>query len=333
MKRLLSLLFCLLLLTGCSKTPPAPTAEPILPRGGTFQQEKGTPTKESWFPATLWLDNSTSTFAFSFPLLSSFSHTGSYTVEGNLLTASTKDGCIFRFRVEGSTRLLFCKSDSVIPESAAVMPLPEGAVFLWTEHAALYEPHTSYLDPEAVSVPTLPFAGRHYLSESEGFGGDFTIVLRDDGTFTYYVGLLSSYFGTGRWTEEGDIVTLTDDTGLPFVNRFRRTAEDDLLWLAEGSTGFMHLTLSDGTRFLGAPLLYGRRQFSFLDDARLLQELQWLEFQMPEGYVGDPDPETLRAFIASLEQDPDRPCALSWTVSAELYENLRTAVKQYYGLD
>ena len=77
MKRLLSLLFCLLLLTGCSKTPPAPTAELILPRSGTFQQEKATPTKETWFPATLWLDGSANTFAFSFPLLSSFSQTGS----------------------------------------------------------------------------------------------------------------------------------------------------------------------------------------------------------------------------------------------------------------
>lgn len=333
MKRLLSLLLCLLLLAGCSKTPPAPTADPTLPRSGTFQQEKRTPTKETWFPASLSLDSSSNTFAFSFPLLSSLAHTGSYTVEGDLLTASTKNGYIFRFRVESSTRLLFCKSDSVIPESAAVMPLSEGALFLWTDSAALYEPHTSYLDPEILSASALSFEGWHYLSESEGFGGNFTINLRDDGTFTYYVGLLSSYFGMGHWTEEGDIVTLTDDTGLHFVNRFRRTTEKELFWLAEGSTGFMHMTLSDGARFLGAPLLHGRRQFSVLEDEQLLQELEWLEFQVPEGFGGDPDPDTLRAFIASLEQDPDRPCALSWTVSAELFENLRAAVKLYYGLN
>jgi len=323
MKHLIALLLCLLLLTGCSPTPapPAEEPDPILPRGGTFQQEKGTPTKETWLPATLYLDSQAGTFAFSFPLLSSFSHTGSYTVEGDLLTASTGDGCIFRFKVVSAVRLTFRKSDSVIPENAAVTPLPEGAVFLFTETPEI--PVVSGID--------LPAEGRHYLYEGEGFGGNFTVTLRNDGSFSYYVGFLSSYFGTGNWTEEGDIVTLTD-VALPYVNRFRRTAEDDLLWLAEGSTGFMYLTIPDGARFLGAPLLYGCRQFSALDDEQLLQELEWLEFQVPEDYGGTPETDTLRTFIASLEQDPDRPCALSWNVAAELYENLRAAVKQYYGL-
>ena len=38
-------------------------------------------------------------------------------------------------------------------------------------------------------------AGKTYEYEKEGFGGNFTIQLKEDGTFTYYEGGLSSYIG------------------------------------------------------------------------------------------------------------------------------------------
>ena len=39
-----------------------------------------------------------------------------------------------------------------------------------------------------------------YLYEKEGFGGNFTIEIKADGTFAYYEGFLSSHFGTGEWS-------------------------------------------------------------------------------------------------------------------------------------
>ncbi len=86
-----------------------------------------------------------------------------------------------------------------------------------------------------------------YLYEKEGFGGDFTITIQKDGHFSYYVGMLSSYIGSGSWTLDGDILTLTDDS-LDFVNRFRVEGEE-LVFISEGSTNFMYLKVSDGERF------------------------------------------------------------------------------------
>ena len=48
----------------------------------------------------------------------------------------------------------------------------------------------------------VPVSDRLYTWEHDGFGGDFTITLYADGTFSYYEGMLSSYIGAGTWTEE-----------------------------------------------------------------------------------------------------------------------------------
>lgn len=59
-----------------------------------------------------------------------------------------------------------------------------------------------------------------YVYEGEGFGGDFTVTIREDGTFTYYEGPLSSIFGDGTW------------------------------YLAEDSADFIFVDVADGDRFL-----------------------------------------------------------------------------------
>lgn len=51
-------------------------------------------------------------------------------------------------------------------------------------------------------------------------GGDFTVTIREDGTFTYYEGPLSSIFGDGTW------------------------------YLAEDSADFIFVDVADGDRFL-----------------------------------------------------------------------------------
>lgn len=40
-------------------------------------------------------------------------------------------------------------------------------------------------------------AGKVYTYEKDGMGGDFSIYIYEDGTFTYYEGMLSSYIGIG----------------------------------------------------------------------------------------------------------------------------------------
>lgn len=54
-------------------------------------------------------------------------------------------------------------------------------------------------------------AGKTYLYEGEGFMGNFTITLYNDGTFTYYEGMASSYIGNGSWEQNGDSIILTED--------------------------------------------------------------------------------------------------------------------------
>lgn len=96
------------------------------------------------------------------------------------------------------------------------------------------------------------YANRSYIYEGGGFGGDFSITLDEDGTFSYYEGLLSSYIGFGSWTVEGDIITLTEDPEgtYGFVNHFRME-DGDLVFVSEGSSDFLYVDVSDGERFVG----------------------------------------------------------------------------------
>lgn len=42
-----------------------------------------------------------------------------------------------------------------------------------------------------------------------GFGSDAVIIIKEDGTYTYSPGALSSYFGAGSWKLKGDKLYLT----------------------------------------------------------------------------------------------------------------------------
>ena len=93
-------------------------------------------------------------------------------------------------------------------------------------------------------------AGKTYVYENEGSMGNFTINLYDDGTFTYYEGLASSYFGVGTWQVNGSIVTLADDEelGYPLVNKFIIDG-DDLVFTEQGSSNFIYVKVEEGERF------------------------------------------------------------------------------------
>lgn len=90
-----------------------------------------------------------------------------------------------------------------------------------------------------------------FVYEKEGFGGEFTIQINDDGTFGYYEGLLSSYIGIGSWILDNDILVLSDDDdiGYPLVNRFE-VKDGDLVFLSEDSSNFLYVNVADGEHFV-----------------------------------------------------------------------------------
>ena len=93
-------------------------------------------------------------------------------------------------------------------------------------------------------------AGNTYLYENEGIMGSFTITLYEDGTFTYYEGMASSYIGVGSWDQDGDTITMTDDGhgGYGFVNHFRLDG-DDLVFVDKDSANFVYVKVKDGEKF------------------------------------------------------------------------------------
>lgn len=106
--------------------------------------------------------------------------------------------------------------------------------------------------PDTGTAPALPPKdhSKLYVWEKPGFGGDFTITLNADGTYSYYAGYLSSYIGVGTWKSENGVLTMTENKelcGNDNVFRFHIT-EEGLRYIEDGTGGFMHLR--DGDRFL-----------------------------------------------------------------------------------
>lgn len=98
-------------------------------------------------------------------------------------------------------------------------------------------------------TPVENIVDKTYVYEYEGFGGPFNINIFSDGTFMYYVGMLSSYIGRGNWEYTNGILTLTDGQDQPqFINKFY-VKDNCLIYIAEGSTNFMYLKVSDGAKF------------------------------------------------------------------------------------
>ena len=92
--------------------------------------------------------------------------------------------------------------------------------------------------------------GKTYLYEGEGIMGSFTITLYDDGSFTYYEGMASSYLGDGSWTQDGDTITLTDygQGGYGLVNHFKLDG-DDLVFIEQDSDNFIYVKVKGGEKF------------------------------------------------------------------------------------
>jgi len=109
-------------------------------------------------------------------------------------------------------------------------------------------PYYLFIDDAPAAEPAPDLSGKVFVYEKEGFGGKFTISLQDDGTFSYYEGLLSSHLGWGTWTVEDDTLTLREDT---FSRVFHFRIEDDsLYYIKKSSSPFTYVQLEDNARFL-----------------------------------------------------------------------------------
>ncbi len=128
---------------------------------------------------------------------------------------------------------------------AAVAVVLATALACLCAFGSVEEPEDELVWPYGVSEMT-------YVRDAGGFGGDFTITLRQDGGFQYYEGLLSSYIGSGTWTREDGVICLADEVlkDSAGIRRHYFTLEDgDLIFRAEGSAAFMYLDVEDGERF------------------------------------------------------------------------------------
>ncbi len=138
--------------------------------------------------------------------------------------------------------------------------------------------------------------GKTYVYEKEGFPDTFAITLYEDGTFTYYEGMLSSYIGNGSWEEKDGLITLTDDAFAdnPLVNCLKYDGED-LVFVAQGSSNFIYVKVEDGARFhytegsispfggVDGPENIVEKQKLTLEDVRSLSQkgdaLTWSDFE------------------------------------------------------
>ena len=85
-----------------------------------------------------------------------------------------------------------------------------------------------------------------YTYYKEGFGSDFTITLRKDGTSSFYEGVLSSYLGEGSYTIENDILTLKTPE---FTNYFK-VYDNELEFIEENSSNFPYIKIKDKEKFI-----------------------------------------------------------------------------------
>ena len=90
-------------------------------------------------------------------------------------------------------------------------------------------------------------AGKTYVYEKEGTGSEFTITFRDDETFEYYTGAISSYIGGGTWEIKDDTVVMTENTS-DKVHHLKMQGSD-LVYIADESDNFYGISVKDGEKF------------------------------------------------------------------------------------
>lgn len=116
---------------------------------------------------------------------------------------------------------------------------------------------------EPISVPTMPdddTIRARYVRPNERPDGTyginrFSITLCNDGTCRYYETMISSHIGVGKYTIDGDLLTITDENIrtvygdiIKKIYKFKIVG-DTLVFIADGSDSFTFIKLPDGAVF------------------------------------------------------------------------------------
>ena len=90
-----------------------------------------------------------------------------------------------------------------------------------------------------------------YNEESDFVSADFTITFREDGTYEYYEGPLSSVLGFGTYSIENGILTMKGDAaaGNNSIHRFRVKGKR-IYFMEKESDNFTYIKVKDGQSFV-----------------------------------------------------------------------------------
>lgn len=112
----------------------------------------------------------------------------------------------------------------------------------------LTEPKADNSDKDSVAIEN--FAGKTYIyEESEEPFWEFFLHIQQDGTFSYFEGIFSSYIGMGEWELKNGKLYLYDK-GLSSGMTFVFTVEpNSLVFCADESDQFIYRDVADGERF------------------------------------------------------------------------------------
>lgn len=97
------------------------------------------------------------------------------------------------------------------------------------------------------TLDNFALANKTFVYEKEGIGGLFTISFKEDGTYMYYEGDLSSYTGSGSWNIDGNTVVLSEEIRDSVIRL--KIQGGTLIYIAEGSGNFYYIKVKDGERF------------------------------------------------------------------------------------
>jgi len=97
------------------------------------------------------------------------------------------------------------------------------------------------------TLDNFALANKTFVYEKEGIGGLFTISFKEDGTYMYYEGDLSSYIGSGSWNIDGNTVVLSEKIRDSVIRL--KIQGGTLIYIAEGSGNFYYIKVKDGERF------------------------------------------------------------------------------------
>ena len=135
------------------------------------------------------------------------------------------------------------------PAEADMTPAPEltdTPVTPMPEPAAPRSEVFSFESFHAETAKTYVLDAEYSWTASISSIAPFYIILdMESGMFQYYENPVSSYFGIGVFTLDGDILTMDDSYR---VNRFR-VEDERLIWIEEGSDNFWFVKLADGAAF------------------------------------------------------------------------------------